>query len=321
MHAHTPQGEDELLGFFLGEWLTLQGRTGALLFRGDGFYGEEPYLLGNSDGRSRRVLLADTSTHNATAYELQTDGSWAQVGQVKWARLEEELVQLETDQVAGLRQLSPLVVLSSMRQRGLLRAVDVHTGRTVWNASYAILTGAWVTEDGFTDSGVLLSIHPLNSSWALASAFASNRTGFVIVQTALLDLTTGRVVATSPTTPPMNASVEFDDEQRLQWFAASGRLLTCIDFPQNSDLPSVFLAYDATTLREVSHGLLPESAREQGLRVQAVDEAGVSVVIDSASKPRLVGQRLPAVHIAREEMRDHSHANTAGALERTSNAR
>ena len=317
MRAQTTQGEEELLAAFSSEWLVLHGRTGQLLSRMDTPYGEEPYLLG--DSRSR-VLTADGHTANCTAYELQADGSWTQAGQVTWSVGYEEVVQLDDDDSDGLKRLSSLLLLSSTRQRGQLRAVEVQTGRTVWNASgYDILTGAWVTQDGFKGiGGAELALHPLNSSWSLASAFALNRTGWLLVQHALLDLT-GQLLATSPTTPALNASVDLTASASSGPQLAGGCRSPSTSLPPPTSPPSS----SPTTRRRcgvVSHGLLPQRGdnplRERWTRLAAVDEKGVSLVFGSRTKPQLVGQRFPAAHTVEapgEERRDHRHEHGMSA--------
>ena len=295
----TAKGSLEVLANFATEWVNLDGQSGRVLDRSSPHFGYMPYQLGDS----HRLLSHDSDqSHNATAYELQVDGKWKTVGSVQWT-YGEQLIPFTIPYVFTLPQMSTLPVFQAESAPDQLRAVDVLTGKTVWAVEgYDILTGKWVAGmDGFTARATSIALHPLNTSWAIVSAQAFNRSDWLVVQHALLDLTTGALVATSPITAPLNHSGM--ETEQFRWYQASGLIMTPVDGPQSSR----FFIYRSQTMHELCDGPLPEQTldplHELATRVVGLDKDGVSMVYRTR-QGQMVGRRFPATRRAATEEDD-----------------
>ena len=150
-----------------------------------------------------------------------------------------------------------MLALQSATQADRWQGLDLASGAQLWQASgYDIFTGAWVTQaqDGFRAQPAQVALHPLNTSRAIVSARAFNSSYALICQFAVMDLTTGRLLATSPITAYISTTGSYN--VYVSWHAASSAIATILDLP-GSTIPSLYLAYDADTMQPLSAGPLP----------------------------------------------------------------
>ena len=247
-----------LLGFSTQgqDWVSIDGANGRVLSSAQTASTNGLFLTAE---RPARMLKADGG--NATAFELQKDGSWQRTGssaynQSQW-RMIPDVNAPYLHFTGRLPQQPNVLVLQSNdpSMRDQWRAVDVDTGAQVWKVDgYDIFTGAWVRLNGFTAREAQVAVHPLNASRALVTGRAFNSSYALVVQVALMDLTTGQLLATSPVSPVFFAPESYNSY--FQWYSASGAVATFMDL-RGTATPSLYLAYDSSTLQSVSWGLLP----------------------------------------------------------------
>ena len=271
-------------------WISIRGSTGEVLSSSALGAGGLSLFGDSSEGRVQIV-----QDNNATVVQLQSVGSWRLVGSVQWqAGVETLRLQDSTFYSMGsLTQSPPWIVLRSSTRLDQWRAVDVQTGATAWNASgYAIFTDEWITQAGFKSVGTPpVTIHPLNSSWAIVTARALNSSYALLFQHAVLDLSTGQLLGTSVLGPALSATTSFSTD--VYWYAASGRIATFFDVDT-----SYYFAYEAASLQLVCTGPLPayHELHELETRLSGVSQAGVTLV----SRPQqLVGQLYPSTSTER----------------------
>ena len=293
MRAQGGQGEEEMLVAFNEQWVTLDARSGRVLSRFSPGSGDGPYQLGNnSEGR---VLMTDGAS--AIAYQLHSNGSWMEGTKTQWQGSAEHVVLLSAGSGYEQPRLSSPLLLQSNSAPDHWRAVDEQTGKEVWSVSgYDIFTGRWVQQEGCKVAPPQLSLHPLNSSWALVSARAFTGNGSFFLQHTLMELSTGQLMATSPLLE-LSATLSSD----IFWYAASGHIATTVDL-DNSPIPHLYLAYHSTLLQPLSTGALPSyNPLDQDTTMFAALQRDAAAVVSSTFDGQVVGQRFPAVEAETEE--------------------
>ena len=189
---------------------------------------------------------------SVAAYALSDSGEWTLRANVSYSA--QPWLDVQYDHRYNT-QTSIILPLQHAQQRQLWQGWDLRTGKKAWDAGGDdLFTGKWAAAfpgfyplyPGFVDQ------HPLNASWLLVTACASNGTGFFIYQYGILDTWTGNVTVRSPLFPPLLNAGSLNGQS--QWWAVGEDVIVTRTLESPVDFQ--WHALDARSLSPISSGRL-----------------------------------------------------------------